>query len=356
MSDHERGRLVDRRRPWPRVRGGLPLLLGLALLVSSGLTVTVVARHPSASSPHADGRPTAGGYFQTRPVGSWRRLPSDASCAAEVRRSSWEPRPDNELPNHTMPDPRRVHASLKARPRAGRGAYDPRWDSWLLPRVTGHHTGTTDENIQWAACKWGIGDDLLRAIAVRESNWYQYEVYPGGRCVVDSGCGDILPSGQQGARTYCAALRTSGHDYERDYGTGRCPKTFSIAGVMSWHAPSWGAAPANQNGTFPFNRDSTAFAVDYLGSFLRGCLEGWVTWLHNTGDYRAGQVWGCVGAWFAGAWRSPAASEYTSKVRATTHDRPWLARGWAASQLPCSDEFGCPRGARAKEDRSFSVT
>ena len=29
----------------------------------------------------------------------------------------------------------------------------PRWDSRLLPRVTGHHVGTTDENIQWAACK-----------------------------------------------------------------------------------------------------------------------------------------------------------------------------------------------------------
>ena len=43
--------------------------------------------------------------------------------------------------------------------------------------------------------------------------------------------------------------------------------------------------PDNQNGTFPFNRDSTAFALDYLGAFLRGCQEGWVHWL---GEHRCG--------------------------------------------------------------------
>ena len=48
------------------------------------------------------------------------------------------------------------------------GAYKKRWDSWLLQRVTGHYTGRTDEIFQWAACKWGISDNVLRAIAVRE--------------------------------------------------------------------------------------------------------------------------------------------------------------------------------------------
>ena len=55
-----------------------------------------------------------------------------------------------------------------------------------------------------------------------------------------------------------------------------------------------GRFPGNQNGTFPFNRDSTAFAVDYLAASLRGCIEGWEPWLGNTGTrpYRRDDVWG----------------------------------------------------------------
>ena len=76
--------------------------------------------------------------------------------------------------------------------------------------------------------------------------------------------------------------------------------------------------PGNQNGTFPFNRRSTAFAADYLACQLRGCLEGWQTWLVNTGTgtYRPGALWGCVGAWYAGEWRSAEAVGYVERVRA----------------------------------------
>jgi hypothetical protein len=73
---------------------------------------------------------------------------------------------------------------------------------------------------------------------------------------------------------------------------------------MSWEDPAWGHVPTfagNQNGTFPFNRDSTTFAVDCLGSFLRGCYEGWVNWLGPSGD-----IYGCVGFWYAGDWHSAA--------------------------------------------------
>ena len=40
-------------------------------------------------------------------------------------------------------------------------------------RVTGNFTGTTDEIIQWAACKWGIDEDIVRAQAAKESYWIQ---------------------------------------------------------------------------------------------------------------------------------------------------------------------------------------
>jgi hypothetical protein len=290
--------------------------------------------------------PSASGYFRTKTVGAWRSLPGDSRCAARVHRSSWEPRPDNAGANSTMPKVSRVHAAFAARPRSGGGGYKRTWDTWLLPRVTGHYTGRTDEIIQWAACKWGIADNVLRAITVRESTWYQYEVYRSGRCVTDWGCGDLVEEATTATRRYCTAISRRGHDYQADYAPGICPKTFSIAGVMSWQDPAWGRMAGNQNGTFPFNRNSTAFALDYLGSYLRGCYEGWEPWLSEAGPvaYAAGDLWGCVGSWYAGEWRTTRALAYVHRVRRDLRDRTWLGADWKDIRPPCSAQFGCASG------------
>jgi autotransporter family porin len=166
---------------------------------------------------------------------------------------------------------------------------------------------------------------MLRGIAVRESTWFQGLTDPSGGCVVDWGCGDIFSSASSESRTYCDGLATvGGYDYQQEFADGICPKTFSIAGVMSWDDPAWQApAPAypdDQNGTFPFNRDSTAFAVDYLGSYLRGCVEGWVLWMHPAG----GDMWGCVGSWYSGDWHSSAADGYINRVQNEIAGTTWL--------------------------------
>ena len=41
----------------------------------------------------------------------------------------------------------------------------------LTARVTGGFAGTTDEILQWVAHKWGIPEDVVRAVAVNESSW-----------------------------------------------------------------------------------------------------------------------------------------------------------------------------------------
>ena len=102
--------------------------------------------------------PTLITKFTTLPPGS--PLPSDAVCAASVRRSPWEPRPENSIANNT---------NLYAQ------GYRLTVDSDLKhygyqKRVTGDFTGTTDEILQWGACKWGIDADLVRAEAQQESN------------------------------------------------------------------------------------------------------------------------------------------------------------------------------------------
>jgi hypothetical protein len=143
-------------------------------------------------------------------------------------------------------------------------------------------------------------------------------------------------------RKYCAFISQAGHNYQRDYGRGRCPATFSIAGVKSYQDPAWGFIHHNQNGTFPFSRDSTAFALDYLGSFLRGCYEGWAPWLGNSGRYSAGDLWGCVGAWYAGEWKTPPAMNYIRLVRHELHNHTWLKLSFAYQAPRCKAEFGCP--------------
>jgi hypothetical protein len=315
------------------------LVTGLALAAVARLTVVPPPPQPPGEPP------PPGGYFATLPVGHWDSLPGDRVCAGRVHRSSWEPRPDNFLPNHRVPDRREVRRAFAERPRSRQGAYDPRWDTWLLPRVTGQFTGTTDEVLQWAACKWGIADDVLRSVAVRESGWYQHQVYPDGTCVLNSGCGDLFDDESRATREYCRTVAR----FVGERGAARedvlCARTFSIVGVMSWHDPSWGRLPGDQNGTFPFNVESTAFAVDYLGSFLRGCLEGWVRWLGNTGPYEPGDLTGCLGAWYAGAWDSADAREYAARVMAERRDKPWLERAWFSQSLPCSPTQGCPQAA-----------
>jgi hypothetical protein len=141
--------------------------------------------------------------------------------------------------------------------------------------VTGNFRGTTDEIIQWAAWKWGISEDVLRAVATRESGWRQSFVGDGGQ-------------------------------------------SFGLMQVKTTVFP----------GTWPLARDSTAFNVDFYGAVFREYYDGQATWLNtvsgNGAAYRAGDFWGAVGAWFSGRWRDPDARRYIRVVEDELFMRTWL--------------------------------
>lgn len=289
------------------------------------------------STPPGDTTPPpVGGYFPLLlPIGAV--LPSD--CASQIHRSTWEPRPDNTKRNNTTVNAQAVHDSFATRLRASEGTYDPRWDSYLLPRVDGQFAGTTDEIFQWAACKWGIPDNVIRAVAVQESTWYQYLAYPSNRCVSLYGCGDFFGATNTASTVYCNEIATFGYDYQQDYGAGQCPQTFSILGIKSYWDPGWGFNWAgNQNGAFPFNRNSTAFAADYYASQMRGCYEGWI--LHS--GAQPGDLRGCVGMWFSGAWHDAAADQYASEVQVHLSSLRWLDSSWPSDKPGCHPTYGCP--------------
>jgi hypothetical protein len=251
-------------------------LLWVLGLLLAGILVGIAIGQAASPPEGTEGTQSAaeGRTFQTLPPGS--PLPSGEECAQRVRRSNWEPRPENAEANHTVPE----EVSLP-----DWEGYDPRANTRLKPRIDGRFTGTTDEIIQWAACKWGFDEDLVRAIAVRESNWVQRRV--GDESNDESECvpGDSPP----------------------------CPTSFGLLQIKHYYFP----------GTFPYSRRSTAFNVDFVLGKFRACYEGWIAFLQDEGDYRPGDLWGCVGHHWSGGWKDPGANRYAANVQGALADKPW---------------------------------
>ena len=190
---------------------------------------------------------------------------SDRQAAARVNETSWEPRQNNAQENRRRPSDEQLR--------------DFRRRSEMVNRfdVTGHYRGTTDEILQWAARKWGFDPDLLRAVAAVESYWNMSAVGDGGL----------------------------------SFGIFQMKKTYHCCP--------------------PLSSKYTAFNADYYGAILRAYYDGQQKWLNDVerGErYRAGDIWGSVGSWYAGRWRTSEALDYIHRVQDTLRDEPWRERGF----------------------------
>ena len=283
----------------------LLVLLVLAALVVAGCSAPpaaidpnlTVAPHPPSAAPDsapAKSPPPSSGYFPLRPVGAFNMLPDDTAAAQMVRRSSWEPRPENEAANHQVPPP-------DFRPGGYPGMLN---EPAVFGRISGNFTGTTDEIFQWAAAKWGLPDEVIRAEAVAESNWYQGHKDPDGKPVDKEGYGDF---GDCGGSPPGAPYGPEG------------PASFGIM-QAKWCTLNDPTQPGY--GGWPWTETSTAYAVDTYAAVIRACYEGWEPWLGS--GYAPGDLWGCVGRWNAGSWHSASADAYVARVQHALKDKPWL--------------------------------
>jgi autotransporter family porin len=251
-----------------------PLIVG-----SSGVDLVVdavgyvdgdVDRDPPAPPPPP---PPPSGDFETLPVGA--TLPSGAECASRVRPAG-EVRPENASANNN---------------RGSRANANNRTDWAAFDRVDGDFTGTTDEIIQWAACKWGIDEDVARAQVVKESFWYQSANGDGGE---SWGLGQVRDTAHQSAFEYSVNAR-----------------------------------------------NSSAYNLDYTYAVWRACFEGVYTWLNTVergATYGPGDMWGCTGVWFSGRWYTDAAVRYIEGgdtgeygdigVKQHLSDRTWESSGF----------------------------
>jgi autotransporter family porin len=233
---------------------------------------------PSASPTRAPG--TTSSRFTTLPVGA--ALPSSAQCAALVRAT---PIAENKGVNAAANN-RRGHAVAGA--------------TGLMKRVDGDFTGTTAQILRWAACKWGVDEDLVRAQAAIES-WWRMDT---------KGDWGTDPS-------HCPP----GHGLGVDGKPGTCPESYGLLQIRY---------PFNK-AAFPGAATSSAFSVDYAYASLRSCYEGDWTWLNTVergSEYKAGDVWGCMGVWFSGRWHTAAAEEYNARVKGYHSERIWETRNF----------------------------
>jgi hypothetical protein len=177
-------------------------------------------------------------------------------------------------------------------PATGWGDGDARfawWSSyprWLTRRgqIDSHYTNgttrpiTTTEIFSVAACRWGIREDLLRAVAVQESDWHE------------SFIGDVCgPVGQA------------------SYGIMQM-KNLNCSNKGDW-------------GGYGRSAKSTPFAVDMYGAQFRACLEQSFWSTIPLADSAARRERGCVGAWFSGSYSPDSA--YTNGVYGHLANRDW---------------------------------
>lgn len=203
-------------------------------------------------------------------------LPSSVTCASRVRRVA-----ENKRMNVA-----KNGAHVMAKQLAASGP---------LSRVDGNFTGTTDELLQWGACKWGLDEDIVRAMAAKESWWR------------DNTLGDMTTN---------AAVCAYGHTIGSDGVAGQCPQSI---GLLQLNAQYYKDA-------FPEALASNAYHLDYALAVWRNCYEGVFTWLNSVDKgavYAAGDAWGCVGFWNAGRWHTAKGEGYVAEVKDYLAQRIW---------------------------------
>ena len=261
------------------IAGSAALLQVPAAASAQALPLATAAARPTGAAAKAV-------YFHTLPPGA--RLPSDAHCARLVNAS---PQGENKHANTPYNHRRGRHVGAKFLAADGSGGRK------LARRIDGNFTGTTIDILRWAACKWGIDQDIVFAQAARESWWRQKQLGDWGTD---------------------ASKCLAGHKLGQDGMPGECPQSYGILQNRYPYEP----------GGWPAIARSTAMNADAAYAIWRSCYNGYETWLNTVprgSQYHKGDVWGCVGRWDAGRWRTAKALLYIRRVKNYLREKIWLA-------------------------------
>ncbi len=313
MTGHWRGFMI-----------GLVLLAAIAgaaayktHLILAASVRTIPERHPQTNWA-----PCNRNAANRRPS-TFRPL-SDAEAAALVTREP-ETRPYNgrpytirgkryPAPNDYVPTAAQIRASHDSQTSTGQSILQFNPYSRYVDGRDGMRDPSTDDLIQWAAHKWGVPEDWLRAEYAVESYWNQFQL------------GDSTKVSRRWYGLY---------PYQ-----SRVPHTTNVYQSLGIAQVRWTPNGSLHPGTEPLRWESTAFNLDEQAATLRfyydnpsGARSAW-------GDptYTPCEKWESIGAWYNPyPWGNARQASYIRAVQRYLGSRVWASSsflGWSPSSLP----------------------
>ena len=188
-------------------------------------------------------------------------------------------------------------------------------------RATGNFAGSTDMLARWAACKWGIDEDVIRAQMMNESGWHAAE--PGDKRTVQSAC---VQTNYPNLTIWNTTVQQPGGNSVSC--SNCCYQSWGITQNKLYYEPT----------AFPLGVNSTAFTLDLTYATERVCMDGlysqYFAYQNTHGapntyaaDVAAGDVnrmlWGCVGQHFSGGWYDSGAQTYITQVQTHLTNKDW---------------------------------
>jgi hypothetical protein len=237
-----------------------------------------------------------------------------------------EIRPDNarpfsvlgvvhQAPNDYRPTAAQIASVRGARTASGQSilAFNP-----YYRYVDGHdglHRPSTDDLIQWAAHKWGIPEDWLRAEYVHETYWNHYFL---------------------GDDTRVPAAWSPHYPYQ-----ARVPgSTTHVYQSMGITQVRWTPDGYLNAGTEPLRWLSAAFSIDWQAATLRFYYDNPGGTRSSWGDksYHPCEKWNSIGGWYRPyPWDNSDQQGYVRAVQGILAARTWTSQsfiGWSPSSLP----------------------
>jgi hypothetical protein len=250
---------------------------------------------------------------------------SDAAAAAAVTHVA-EDRADNATPyavngtdypaaNDDVPTQAQIAAAHAAKTNTGQPilAFDPYIA--YVDGLDGLSQPSTDDLIQWAAHKWGIPEDWLRAQYVVESYWNNFQL----------GDDTSIPAAWYSQYPFQARDPNSSTQAYESMGISQ----------VRW-APDGSLNPGSE----PLRWESTAFNIDWQAATVRFYYDNPSRARSSWGDssYVPCQQWNSLGGWNSPyPWNNSAQQSYIQRVQSALSARTWTTasfQNWKPSSLP----------------------
>ena len=309
---------------WARHRQGLVFVVVLLAAIAgyARLAATAHAHYIRERHPQTDWAPCNRNARNGKPS-TFTPL-TDAEAAALITPEP-ETRPDNARPytilgkrypaaNEYVPTAAQLRQYRHSRTSLGEPLFQFNPYARYVDGRDGMRHPSTDDLIQWAAHKWGISENWLRAEYVVESYWNQFNL--GDDTKVSSGWYDLYP-------------------YQ-----SRIPHSSNVDQSLGITQVRWAPDGSFPPGTEPLRWESTAFNIDEQASTIRFYYDNPSGARYSWGDssYAPCQKWPSLGGWFRPyPWGNAGQASYIKSVGADLNERAWTSSsfvGWSPSSFP----------------------